>query len=52
MNNYVLEVVKQAREREFMDLIQGAQSISQYKATFSRLIQYSPYIQDDKGRQT
>jgi len=51
-DKYVPLVAKQASEREFMDLTQGSQSVSQYKATFSILLPYAPYIQENESLQT
>ncbi|XP_075481252.1 uncharacterized protein LOC142521964 [Primulina tabacum] len=47
---YITQVVRIAREREFMDLVQGSMTVAQYEAEFHRLIHYAPQFMEDKPR--
>ncbi|KAL3834244.1 hypothetical protein ACJIZ3_008980 [Penstemon smallii] len=47
---FIPQVVRNRREREFMDLTQSMLTVSQYEARFTRLIQYAPHYQNDEDR--
>ncbi|XP_073017826.1 uncharacterized protein [Primulina eburnea] len=49
---YITQVVRNAREREFMDLVQGSMTVAQYEAEFHRLIHYAPQFMEDEPRKT
>ncbi|XP_073031325.1 uncharacterized protein [Primulina eburnea] len=49
---YITQVVRNAREREFMDLVQGSMSVAQYEAEFHRSIHYAPQFMEDEPRKT
>lgn len=49
-NKYITHVTLNTREREFMDLIQGNQTLVEYEAEFHRLIHFAPHYKDDEPR--
>ena len=49
-HKFIPQVVRDAREQEFTNLIQGMSTVGQYESQFSRLIQYAPHFMDDEKR--
>ena len=47
---YFFEHVKELKEREFADLVQGALTVAEYEAKFSALGRYAPHIFDNPHR--
>ena len=52
LQKFIPQVLRDAREREFMNLIQGAMTVMDYEAKYNRLIQYAPHIITDERRRT
>ena len=50
LKKFIPQVVRDARERDFMRLIQGSLSVAKYEAEFNRLIQYAPHVLMDEER--
>ncbi|KAK4425074.1 hypothetical protein Salat_1701100 [Sesamum alatum] len=51
-DKFVPQVVRDRREEEFVNLIQGSCTVAQYEARFNKLIKYAPYMLDDELRRT
>ncbi|KAL0405729.1 UNVERIFIED_CONTAM: hypothetical protein Slati_3886800 [Sesamum latifolium] len=51
-DKFVPQVVRDRREQEFVNLIQGSCTVAQYEAKFNKLIKYAPYMLDDELRRT
>ena len=47
---FIPKVIRENREKEFLNLTQGSRSVGAYEAEFTRLIQYVPYFMDDEER--
>ncbi|XP_012833825.1 PREDICTED: uncharacterized protein LOC105954689 [Erythranthe guttata] len=47
---FIPKVVKNARERDFMNLTQGTMTVAQYEARFNYLIRYAPHYMNDETR--
>ena len=43
-DNYFLEVVRERKEREFADLVQGSMIVEQYAAKFIDLSHFGPHL--------
>ncbi|XP_075663867.1 uncharacterized protein LOC142633513 [Castanea sativa] len=43
-DNYFLEVVRERKEREFADLVQGSKIVEQYAAKFIELSRFGPHL--------
>ena len=43
-DNYFLEVVRERKEREFADLVQGSITVEQYAAKFIELSRFGPHL--------
>ncbi|KAL3830474.1 hypothetical protein ACJIZ3_019276 [Penstemon smallii] len=51
-SKFIPQVVKDQRERDFMNLIQGTMTVAEYEAQFNRLIKYAPHYLGDEERQS
>lgn len=50
LENYFSVSIYEAKETEFMDLIQGNATVLQYKAKFMKLMRYAPHVAGDEAR--
>ena len=50
MRKFIPQVVKDAREKEFMSLVQAGSNVAQYEANFIRLLPYAAHIMADERR--